>query len=394
MNKHCLNYILSVIFFVFCESADSLVKSNTKTLWSLNDVTYILPLPETLQQNYLRSVKNHISEAILNDLPKLSVQYDREALYKMIFALVIRIEPASKQIRVVWQPVTLGPQNKVTTLDMALHSFYQLSEVEFHQLLSEIVLWKEKYKIQSNFLEPLNIHPVFKNQTSDIKKIVLQDLNDLFFKYCHDNNTVKVTAMVLRGGNDMWAFMGFNIDLLSQQRMPIEIPRTASSTAQRFVNQAVPAEFFENALISPLAFNIENDSLENLVMKATFNSQLTEDEILKALHISHRFENPRIHNTESLDCVSCHIAHPAREWISRHLKPQPKNNHLNSVYQNQNYNLTNLSTEVFNTVQIRGLGYFGRNLTISQRVIHESAEVADYLNFQNNIIFKKKTKNK
>jgi len=394
MNKHCLNYILSVIFFVFCESAASLVKSNTKTLWSLNDVTYILPLPGTLQQNYLRSVKNHISEAILNDLPKLSVQYDREALYKMIFALVIRIEPASKQIRVVWQPVTLGPQNKVTTLDMALHSFYQLSEVEFHQLLSEIILWKEKYKIQSNFLEPLNIHPVFKNQTSDIKKIVLQDLNDLFFKYCHDNNTVKVTAMVLRGGNDMWAFMGFNIDLLSQQRMPIEIPRTASSTAQRFVNQAVPAEFFENALISPLAFNIENDSLENLVMKATFNSQLTEDEILKALHISHRFENPRIHNTESLDCVSCHIAHPAREWISRHLKAQPKNNHLNSVYQNQNYNLTNLSTEVFNTVQIRGLGYFGRNLTISQRVIHESAEVADYLNFQNNIIFKKKTKNK
>ena len=378
-----INFSILCLLLLFNEASFSRQIRN-KYFWTLNDVTYLYPLPEHAHRIFLRSIENHVSNEILNDLPRLSVRHEKEVLNKMIYAVAIRIDPEFNQIRVVWQPITNGPQNKITTLDMALHSFYQLSTHEFRNLLQEIISWKQKYSIDTNSSSPLNIHPAFYQKSEKENSQVIIDLNELFFKYCRYDNTIKVTAMVLRGANDMWAFMGFDIDRLSQKRSPIVIPRTASSTAQRFVNQAVPALFFENAIISPLAFNYQEDSLENFVQKAIQMPQLTEDEVLKYLNISNRFENPHLHNTNSLDCVSCHIAQPAREWIFRNIHQNlTSRQDMAFIYQNAHHNLTNLSAEILNTSQIRGLGYFGRNIAISQRVIHESAEAADYLNYQN-----------
>jgi len=372
MKIHFIFSLLSALLIINSAIAEDSISND----WSLNDVTYIYPLPHKLSQNNLKNVQNYIPQRIISELPKLSVQYDKEVLTQMTHAVAIRIDPIHLQIRIVWQPLTIGPNQTVTTLDAAFHSFYQLSQNEFNHLLFELQTWKKNAGLKNNLQIPLNIHPLLREETS--RSLAIEKLNEIFFKYCSPNNIIKVTAMVLRGANDMWAFMGFTLDT-SLNLQPIKIPRTQTAIVQRYINQAVPFKFFENAMISPLHINLE-DNLVFFLNGAIEKPILTETEILKALDISYRFENPRIYDADSLDCVSCHIAQSAREWINH----QTISIQLNSknIYQNIHFNLNNMSTEIFNTAQIRGLGYFGSDLAISQRVIHESAESADYLNQQ------------
>jgi len=81
-----------------------------------------------------------------------------------------------------------------------------------------------------------------------------------------------------------------------------------------------------------------------------------------------------------MDCVNCHIAQSSREWLSLKLTAGTDQNLFSAFkYTNTNYNLENKSVQVFNTHQLRGVGYFGHDLAISQRVINESAVVAEWL---------------
>ncbi len=83
-----------------------------------------------------------------------------------------------------------------------------------------------------------------------------------------------------------------------------------------------------------------------------------------------------------MDCVSCHVTQPGIHWVLNK-RPELKVDQLwsSEIYRNAKYDLSNMSTEVWNTQMIRGLGYFGENLAISQRVVNESAEVADAINY-------------
>jgi hypothetical protein len=77
-----------------------------------------------------------------------------------------------------------------------------------------------------------------------------------------------------------------------------------------------------------------------------------------------------------MDCVNCHISQPARQLLAEQ-KAWPS---LEEEYKNPNYDLTNKSTKLLSTKQMRSVGYFNDRLVIAQRVINESAEVADWLN--------------
>lgn len=72
-------------------------------------------------------------------------------------------------------------------------------------------------------------------------------------------------------------------------------------------------------------------------------------------------------NPESMDCVNCHIAQAAREYLTEKLSASVDQNLFSAFkYTNSNYNLENKSAQVFNTHQLRGVGYFGVDLAMSQ----------------------------
>ncbi|MBO9666852.1 MAG: hypothetical protein J7501_08565, partial [Bdellovibrio sp.] len=182
----------------------------------------------------------------------------------------------------------------------------------------------------------------------------------------------------LRGGGAMWLFGAF--DYKNGELTSITLPRLGKNTAQSFVNVVTSGELFSGGGITGSRATGE-DTIQNLVAESQRLRTKNEDLIRTEVKAAYRIENPKVFNPENMDCVSCHVAQTARLWVDR------KRTDINTQdiaaqfgYQNSAYNLSNVSDEPWHTQQLRALGYHAKKISISQRTINESAEVADAIN--------------
>lgn len=357
--------------------------------WDLNDVSYLLPLPRAVGNDALLGLDAPgkggplLEPILLGRVPLLAIDMNREETYQALRVIAVRIDPCfplptpqscQKQIRLVWQPLEEGRRKQTQAVDAALHSFYVLSDSEFTNLLMDLESWKSKYSVQTK-LVPLQVHPAWAQQGD--RSPSLRDFQEIIKKYVGRANLTRVTAMVLRGAADMWAFAGF--DLREGQLELFGVPRLNGRLAQSFINVAVPSDHFAGGGMSPAPQG--SDTFDNIVAESVRLGSESEELIRQEVKAAYRIENPKNFSPENMDCVSCHVAQPAIQWVLRK-RPELQVEQLwsSEIYKNVRYNLRNPSPEVWNTQMIRGLGYFGKNMAISQRVINESAEVADSIN--------------
>lgn len=369
----------------------SLAAPATDLTWGLNDVTYIMPLPLNASENNLLKLQSAankgplVPEAMVMQLPFMDMQHEKTEINAMTRLMAVRIDhcfplptPLScqQQIRMIWQPVK-ATSTGVTTIDAAFHSFYVLTADEFVALTAELKAWKLKHQSQvtDNAKEALDVHPFWKKDRD--ASPALKEFNTLVMKYAGEKNLSRVTVMVLRRMNDVWGFLG--AEVAEGKLVMGAIPRLDGKTSQMFFNQLGNSKSYTGAGIAqPPATKEAN--LTDFVNKVSNGASFTEAELVDNLKAAYAIENPDLFNPESMDCVNCHIAQAAREYISEKLSAGGDQNLLAAVkFKNSHYNLENKSSEVFNTHQLRGVGYFGVNLAISQRVINESAAVAEWL---------------
>lgn len=361
------------------------MSSSASAEWDLNDVSYLMPLPESIQDERLLKIDTAgkggslLPEHLVNKIPVLSFQQDREESNRLLRALAVRIDPCfplptpqscQAQIRLVWQPLTLNNRQQVQTIDAALHSFYVLTAEEFKSLLNDLEKWKKKNAISTRSL-PLQVHPAWSQGTE------VSSLNEFLFiikKYIGAENLTRITAMVLRGNADMWAFAGFEVRQNNIVMFPV--PRLGDRRSQAFVNMAVPADHFAGGGITPQPAGA--DTLNKITAESILVETGEEDTVVTEAQAAYRAENPHRFTPESMDCVSCHVARPALQWVLNK-RPELRVDQIwnDEIYRNSKYNLDNISPQFWSTQNIRAFGYFGKDIAISQRVINESAEVAD-----------------
>ena len=379
-----------ILPFIFLVSSFSYA---TPVSWGLNDVTYIMPLPLNATQNNLLKLQSEgskgvmIPQAMVMQLPFMDMEHEKDQINAMTRLMTVRIDncfplptPQScqKQIRMVWQPV-LEKDGVITTVDAAFHSFYVLTDEEFTSLLNDLKTWKKKYQKResSATTEALDIHPYWKHDKDESHALL--DFNTLITKYAGEKNLSRVTVMVLRRMNDVWGFLGAEV---KEGKLEIgAIPRLDGKTSQMFFNSLRDINQYVGAMMNPAPLKPEAN-LASFINTATNSAVFTEQELIGNLQSAFAIENPNLFNPESMDCVNCHIAQSSREWLSAKITGATTiDQNLFSAfkYTNPSYNLENKSTQVFNTHQLRGVGYFGQNLAISQRVINESAVVAEWL---------------
>lgn len=356
--------------------------------WNVNDVSFLLPLPQKMNETTLLDLNSRavggplIPKAFMGTLPPLTSVMTEEQAADSLRVIGVRVDPCfplptpqscQRQIRLVWQPIEPGPRNTVQTHDAALHSFYVLEDSEFKSLLADLSVWKAQFNVQSEGL-PLQIHPAWAHEGT--KSPALSAFQNIILKYAGFKNLSRVTIMVVRGQGDMWAFAGFEV---RNQKLQVgKIPRIDRGS-QAFVNFAVPADHFQRGFISPLPAGPDafSKTITDSDRVFTGNQQLLESE-LRAMH---RIENPHDFNPENMDCVSCHVAQTARVWLENNRKDlQIADLFQVHAYKNPRHDLSNLSPLLKHTQVIRAFGYFGAEVALSQRVINESAEVADALN--------------
>lgn len=359
--------------------------------WDLNDVSYLMPLPNKVGEDSLLKLESParggalLPLSFVNQIPVLAIDRSREEVNTTLRVVGVRIDPCfplptpqscQRQIRLVWQPIELSRRDEIQSVDAALHSFYVLQDWEFDGLLKELAAWKKKHSVNTTYL-PLQVHPAWKQQGDAAPAFA--EFNKIILKYAGAENFTRVTAMVLRGNADMWAFAGFEPAEGGKLQM-LSVPRLGDRKAQSFINLAVPQDHFAGGGIAPSPKG--PDTFSNLAGESIrLDEPGTEELIRKEVRAAFRVENPKNFNPENMDCVSCHVAQPAIQWVLNK-RPELKVDQLwsHEIYANAKYNLGNMSPEVWNTHQIRAFGYFGRNVAISQRTINESAEVADLIN--------------
>lgn len=361
----------------------------THAAWDLNDVSYLMPLPQTMQDTGLLKISakgrggDLIPGVLIDQIPFLSPHLNKENAKEVLRVFGVRIDPCfplptpqscQKQMRIVWQPVEKDFDGKVRTVDAALHSFYVLNDSEFSALLSDITTWKKKYSVQTEYL-PLQVHPAWQQEGTQSPSLAA--FHKIVLKYAGKENLSRVTAMLLRRGGLMWTFVGYEV--AGDQLNTLDIPRLNGKQAQGFINLAFPPDKFSNGGISP--FPSGPDIVNTLVRGSDLLEERDEDVIRNESRAAFRIENPKVFNPENMDCATCHVAQPAIHWVLNN-RPNLKVDQIwnADIYKNMKYNLENQSPGVANTQIIRAFGYFGTDMAVSQRVINESAEVADSLN--------------
>ncbi|MDX9730698.1 MAG: hypothetical protein RBT63_02910 [Bdellovibrionales bacterium] len=206
--------------------------------------------------------------------------------------------------------------------------------------------------------------------------------------------------MILNGPL-MWIFMGFDLTLQTNQEgrhfqvSEIGIPRlTVPGSLRLRPTQAFTMDMEGIAQLEEFSVRVTPAPKDDLTWVEFVKDSLgfrvdrpktTLEDDLK--HIASRaffFENPKLTNPGTLDCVSCHAAQTTRLWSQKNV-PQLGYTWdwlggFKQVQYESPHNLENRSVRPLQTNRLRGFGYFEDEPQISQRVINETAEVLDLLN--------------
>ncbi len=355
----------------------------------LNDVSVLFPLPALNNWDQLIKADHQAKKGTLlpaeffKKIPSLVVVPSNEILYKDIRVVGMRFDPCfhegpapvrcKPQIRLIMQPLE-NVQGTTSTFDSSLHLFYDLSAEEFKEFIGKISLLKAEFYSKDEIL-PLGVNPFLKKD--GLQSVYFNKLTSLVFEYIGENVLTRISFMQVLGSGLVWDFSGF--DIINTEMKPMNIPRVNVQT-QRFINGGVdpqPVWFLGAIVPEPEA----EENLNILTRDSRILAPQHEAEIIAAAKAAFRFENPNFHNPGTVDCVSCHLAQSTKNYTLRHFPWYNVDRvNLQDIYSNQERNLTNISPMQTHTIILRSFGYFMNQPIVSNRTIHESAEVLKYLN--------------
>jgi hypothetical protein len=346
---------------------------------SLNDYSILLPLPAEsevfllLKPGDVGALGPLIPLEAFDRLPQLVPETQNRQTYLSTLRVVgIRLDPCfvegspvqacRRQVRLVWQPV-LKMGSSMTTRDAAVHTFYEFDDLSWRALLQT---WSSLSSGKP--ADRLQVHPVIQAET--LRGFFWQKLKGLLLKNCGANNLVRITAMSIRGNERIWTFAGF--DIHQKDIRPILIARVNTESQLVALDIGRPKDFFGAVKPQPREdlefFSFLRDS-------ALAKNTLTEPTMKTLIAKAFDYENPKVHSTATLDCVSCHMAENAHRWGQRNFPAWNWAADFKGRYPNPWWNP---STEKapFQPSLFRAFGYFQREPVISQRAFNETIEVA------------------
>lgn len=302
--------------------------------------------------------------------------------YADLALIGVRLDPCSArqgparcttEVRAVFQPIytksavsedgdkTLG----AAANDGAVHVIYDLAEAELVILMKQILTLKRANgNLASKTLEP---HPILSSQGLDgafatgLKAILLEHLGA--------DRIARVTVFDhnLDPDSDGWTFSTFDRDgKLTAKKIPtltLEAQTVGGSRAVAGPLKDTTAFTFNEAAVS--------DKIEALLRdRPGPNEPEVTTKITPAYEAALRIQNPNLHNAETVDCASCHLAEGARlvgEAVYGLTSPLAFTHARSLAYRSERLSITNL----------HAFGYLHRKVSIMQRTANESVLAAE-----------------
>lgn len=321
-------------------------------------------MPEELTTPHALMAEDFIPNAALKKLPQLDPKIKQAVQSKYIQLTAIRIDPP--EIRLVWQ--TCAPAGtRIEALDSAVHTFHKISDST--AFLTELKKISTHSREDVSLLTPLSVHPTL--QREGFNGRYGQELLKFIAKHARMDNMFKITFMALSIAETKWDFGGFMWE--DSRLTQISIPKINYAGTQVFINNSFH-EFSGGFGPAPK----DQDEFNRLVSDS-YKPQVREaDKLLKANITAHRIENPRLETSDTMDCVSCHLAQTARVWTET-AKPSLVYETTNK-FTSKKYLLINKTSDPGRTDNVHAFSYFLDMPTINQRTINETAFVLERLN--------------
>lgn len=350
-----------------------------------NDVSILFPLPNSLAENGLWKPNSQakdgelLPEKFYQSIPSIELTPAPATPLTDLRVIALRADPCFEergpgsqclvQLRLVWQPVRMI-DGEVSTVDAALHSFYELSADEFQNLAKDISGLRE-ISGRSLEREALNVHPILKEE--QMRGPYSRKLQEIFFNYLGEKRLRRITFMQVGGQGRMWVFGGF--DFTPSGPREIIIPRIGRAN-QIYVNIGKKHTYYEGRTTpSPQG----EDTINLITALSRLLEPKDEPQITEEVLSIARIENPQRHNPNTMDCVSCHIAQPARVWATRQYPWLMLETKAAPFEYKSSFPLANTTPYPGQTNMLRVFGYDGKWPFISQRVINETAATLDKL---------------
>jgi hypothetical protein len=376
------------------QPAAAAVPTGATHAWDLDDVSMLMPFPAPadltrLLQTSSKGARGELLPASwLSRVPRpFVVNVPDDKALPALRVIAIRLDPCFQatasspcrpMVRMSWQPF-VEHGDKLSSVDAALHTFYDLSASDFAALTEE--LWKLREASGAKIAgAPLGVHPALAAEGTSGP--FWTGVSAALLAYCGEQSLARMTSMQLGGRTNVWIFAGVEKDAAGKVA-PLGIARI-DSTVQLIAVHAQPPNQFDGGLFTsdlvedkrrePAAQPALNTFLRATV-KLDLRSADTTATLGKVLDDVAFLETPAPDSTsENIDCASCHIAQAARVWIG---KKSPASKPTRPAFVNPGpFDLTNTSKLAGLTNQLRAFGYFQKEPVITQRVIHESAVVA------------------
>jgi hypothetical protein len=336
-----------------------------------NDISILLPLPQKRAEISAlwgpRTGDGLLPRSVFDALPDLVTDLDRDTIYdSALHVVAVRIDPCFREaggpcrrlIRLIWQPLVFE-EGAWTTLDAAIHSFYELSPGQWESL--------ERDLPQGAPGEKPGIHPWLAREGysgPSWKKF------QAILRYCNPVTLVRATAMTVNPLGNIWFFSG--IDIQNHQAKAIAIPRVKDTTQGFFANVSrLDSPDFQVAM-NPAPE--EKKEFLRLLRDSERAKAWPEADLEAAVRESLSLENPRLTDPGTVDCASCHSARIASSWARRNFADWK----WESLFQNELFSeggkvfLPEPQTTGPNV--LRMFGYFGREPVVSRRVVFETTE--------------------
>ncbi|HEY0711769.1 MAG TPA: hypothetical protein VGF45_03790 [Polyangia bacterium] len=360
--------------------------ANLATAVGVNDVSYLFPLPKTVAEiNHLLAVDpKRAGATLLNDAMMATALKEGffvlggDAFRSELRVVGLRLDPCAavtavpdqatcrSEVRLVAQPVRdFG--GVVSTSDIAMHLLYQVTRADLDALLVGLLALKPGNENLSAL--PLGPHPLMVKQ--GLAGAFTKGVNALILKYVAPAKLVKVATMSISREPDEWDFVQFEVRAGNLVAKNIAGLDDASHPSPRMF---ISVGSIPGGRRYSFATADEAIGFPKALLTSTSVQQLSPEALKAAMGRLGDIENPAKSSVEKVDCASCHFGIEARAFYEGLTKtkttlsfvPPPGQNVVQSVP---------ATGAPGNT---RAFGYIGQTVSVSQRVINESARVADW----------------
>ena len=200
--------------------------------------------------------------------------------------------PCTPQLRLVFQTVTIAAGHAVAA-DDAVHAFYALDREQLLAAVRAIIALRRR-EAGDRELGPLAPHPLLVEQGRGGGFATALDA--LVCSLAGPRNLVRLTEITSSGMGTAWNFAG--VDLGAGTAIPVPIPGLpAGAPMISFFAGFTPGALTGEPAVTPAPQVAADDDLQ---------SSATRD------GAAARIEDPTIHTSATIDCISCHLARSLR----------------------------------------------------------------------------------